>query len=141
MAAETGHLVLSTLHTSDAVESLTRLLSFFEPHQHNSLRQSMAQSICAVISQRLVPRISGEGMAAAHEIMINTAAVKELILSGESFHQIQELIRNGNSAYGMQTFDQSLIELYQTGVISQAEALAQASHKADMELAMSGVSA
>lgn len=141
MAAETGHLVMSTLHTSDAVESLNRLLSYFEPHQHSNLRQVMAHSICAVISQRLVSKLDGKGMAAAHEILINTVGVKELILNGSDFTPIHDIIANGSSSYGMQTFDQSLIQLYQSGVITKTEALAQASNQANMELAMTGVSA
>ena len=141
MAAETGHLVMSTLHTSDAVESLTRLLSYFEVHQHKNLKQVLAHSLNAVISQRLIPKMDGKGMIAAHEILINTAAVREQIINGDSFSPIHTLIAQGTSSYGMQSFDQSLVNLYQTGVISKDIALAQASNRANMELAMSGVSA
>lgn len=141
MAAETGHLVLSTLHTSDAVESLTRLMSYFEPHQHRNLRQILASSLRAVISQRLVPKLDGKGLVAALEIMVNTATVKDTILNGDTFDPIKDYMHNGGDTYGMQTFDQALLHLYQQGVITRDEALRQASNKDNMALLMSGVSA
>lgn len=139
-AADTGHLVFSTLHTLDAVETLTRLLSFFPPHQHASLRMQLAHTLKAVVSQRLVPRIDGKGQAAAVEVMINSGTIKDCIVAGESFGQIYNAIRDGGDVYGMQTFDQSLLELYHAKVISRQEALRQATSRSDMELALQGVS-
>ncbi len=141
MAAETGHLVMSTLHTIDAVESLTRLMSYFEPHQHNALRQMMASSLKAVVSQRLVPRIDGRGLAAALEIMVVNSTVKDVILKGDHFASLIPVLEQGGDTYGMQTFDDSLLELYHAGLISRDEALSQASRRDDLALKMRGVSA
>lgn len=141
MAAETGHLVMSTMHTIDAVESLTRLMSYFEPHRHNSLKQMLASSLKAVISQRLVPRVDGRGLAAALEVMICNSTVKDTILNGDHFSSLYNVIAQGGDTYGMQTFDDSLLELYHAGLISRDEALSQASHREDLALKMRGVSA
>ena len=140
MAAETGHLVLSTMHTIDAAESLTRALGYFEPHQHPSVRHMLASTLRAVISQRLVPRVDGKGLVAAHEVMLGNASVRDVILNGGSFLMLQNLIANGRDTYGMMTFDDSLFALYQNHIISRKEALAQASHRDNMLLRMQGVS-
>lgn len=139
MAAETGHLVMSTLHTNDAVESLSRLMSYFPPHQHTALRQMLGHTLRAVISQRLVPKIDGRGQVAALEVMISTATVKEVIQKSERFDSLYGTIRNSGEGYGMQSFDGSLLGLYQSGVISRETALAQATHRNDLELRMRGV--
>jgi len=138
-AADTGHLVVSTLHTHDAVESLTRLLSFFPPHQHQSIKILLAQNLKAVVSQRLVHRLDGKGQAAAVEIMINTGTIKDSIMNDDTFDSIYTAIREGGDIYGMQSFDQSLLDLYHAHIISRQECLAQASGKSDMELALQGV--
>jgi len=138
MAAETGHLVLSTLHTTDASETLTRLISHFPPHQHQILRQMIASTLVAVVSQRLVLRIDGKARVAAHEILINNATVRDVIMKNGSFDDLHTIISNGES-YGMQTFDDALFALYQSGAISKEQALAQASRRDNMKLKMRGV--
>ncbi len=139
MAAETGHLVLSTLHTQDAVETMTRIMSFFPPDQHAFVRMLLASTLRSIISQRLVPRRNTQGMIAAFEIMVANAMVRDVILKSPSFHAIQDAIREGQKTYGMQTFDQSLLALYEAGAISREQALAQASQKNDMMLRLNGI--
>lgn len=139
MAAETGHLVLSTLHTKDAVDSLTRLMSFFSPHQHHNIRLQLASSLQMVISQRLVPRRDEGGRCAAIEILVANSYIREIIQSGESFSGINEAIKKGNKNYGMQTFDQSLYQLYKEGTISRDQAINQATSRENMKLLMSGI--
>lgn len=141
MAAETGHLVLSTLHTIDAVESLTRLISYFPSDQHGNIRQMLSRCLKAVVSQRLVSRLDKKGLIAAHEILVSTANVRGHIEKGNDLHGLYGLISNGNESYGMQTFDDSLLNLFREGIISQEEALAQASLRNDMLLKMRGVNA
>jgi twitching motility protein PilT len=141
MAAETGHLVLSTLHTSDAVESLTRILSFFPPHAHSNLRQVLANALLAVISQRLVRTADGKGMTAANEILISNANVKETILKTEDFGSLHKIIEEGQDTYGMLSFDHCLYELYHAGIITYEEALAQASRRDNLLLKIRGVGA
>lgn len=139
MAAETGHLVMSTLHTIDAVEALSRLMSYFPPHQHSALRQMLAHTLKAVISQRLVPRADGRGQVAAFEILTSNANVRDIIQRSEHFDVLHQVIRTSGDAYDMQSFDQSLFELYQQGIIEREEALRQATRAADLELLMRGV--
>ncbi len=139
MAAETGHLVLSTLHTLDAVETMTRLLSYFPPHQHQALRIMLSTTLRAVISQRLVPRKDNKSLAAAFEILVGNAQVKECILKGEDFEKLHDAMRDGVETYGMCSFDQSLMELYKNGIISRETALSYASRKEDLRLRISGV--
>lgn len=139
MAAETGHLVMSTLHTNDAVEALSRLMSYFPPHAHTSLRQMLAHTLRAVVSQRLVPKIDGRGQVAAIEVMIGNATVRDIIQKSEHFDALYAAVRSGGNTYGMQSFDQSLFELYQSGIISKQTALSQATQKGDLELKMRGV--
>ena len=139
MAAETGHLVLSTLHTADAVESITRLMSYFPPHQHTSLRLMLSQSLRAVVSQRLVNRADRKGLVAAHEILIVNALVEEQILKAESFERLKDAIANGVDSSEMRTFDQSLIDLVLREVITEEEAINHATNRKDMQLQLSGV--
>lgn len=141
MAAETGHLVFSTLHTIDAVETMTRLMSYFPPHQHPSLRQMLASTLKSVISQRLVPRSDGRGLAAANEILVVNATAREIIHKAENFSGLHTVIANGGDTYGMQSFDDSLMQLTQDGVITREQALAQASRRDNMLLKMRGVGA
>lgn len=140
-AAETGHLVLSTLHTSDAVESLTRLMSYFEPHKHANIRQMLAQSLRAVLSQRLVPRRDGRGLIAAIEVMMVNATVREAILRSQDFTALHNVIATGGDQYGMQSFDQALLLLYQQGIITRECAISQSTHRSDFELKLRGVNA
>lgn len=141
MAAETGHLVMSTLHTSDAVESLTRMMSYFPPHQHKAIRMSLSACLKAVVSQRLVVKKDNKGRVAAVEIMIANAFVRECILEGENFLPLHDSIKKGSETYGMQSFDQSLLKLHAAGIITMEEALKEATNRADMDLQLRGIGA
>ena len=138
-AAETGHLVLSTLHTTDAAESVNRIVTSFEPHMQSQTRVQLASLLRGVISQRLVPRIDGRGRVPAVEVLVNTARVKELVLDGSRFREFREAIAQGHDNYGMQTFDQSLLWLYHSGYISLEEALHNATNPDDFKLRVSGI--
>src|SRR5690606_7140371 len=105
-AANTGHLVISTLHTTDAPRTISRIISFFPPHEHPEVRALLSDALRAVVSMRLVPRADGSGRVPAVEIMINTAAIADRIRTGEDLHTLTDLIADGRSQYGMQTFDQ-----------------------------------
>jgi twitching motility protein PilT len=132
-AAETGHLVLSTLHTIDAVETVNRIIDFFPPHHHQQVRAMLAGALRGVISQRLVPTIDGEGRAPACEVLTMTGRVRDLISNPAETGKLGEVIAEG-SYYGMQTFDQALLKHYQDGVISMEEALKAATHPHDFKL-------
>jgi twitching motility protein PilT len=138
-AAETGHLVLSTLHTSDAAESLTRMLGLFSPAEASAVRLSLASSLVGIISQRLVPRSDGQGMMAAVEVLVGTSAVKEQLLKAVDLNGLRQLIREGRDTYGMQTFDDAIASLVTSGVISRDTALSYATSKSELELRLSGV--
>lgn len=138
-AAETGHLVLSTLHTSDASETITRLVTAFPPHMRGQVRMQLSGMLKAVVSQRLVPRKDGKGRVAAVEVMVSTARIRELILDETKFRELHETIAKGHDSYGMQTFDQSLMALLQQGLISYDEALLQATNRDDFALRVSGI--
>ncbi len=138
-AAETGHLVLSTLHTIDATETVNRIVGAFPPHQQKQTRVQLAGLIKAVISQRLVPRADGRGRVPALEIMVSTGRIRELIMDAERTLEIPEAIAKGNVNYGMQTFDQSLMALLRRGFITYDEALLQSSNPDDFALRFSGI--
>ncbi len=140
LAASTGHLVLGTLHTSDAPETLNRILTVFPPHQHAQLRMQLASTLCAVVSQRLLTRKDGMGRVPAIELMINTERVRELLHDPNGIDLLHDAIAQGHSAYGMQTFDQSLMGLLQHGFIDLNEALANCTHRDDFLLRLRGVS-
>jgi len=140
-AAETGHLVLSTLHTVDAPETINRVISAFPPHQHKQIRMQLAGNLRSVLSQRLLKRADGRGRVAAMEILITTAHIRELITEGALAHDIREAVAAGHTNYGMQTFDQSLMALMQRGLISRDEALANCTNRDDFLLRLSGVQA
>lgn len=137
-AAETGHLVLATLHTTDCTETITRLISVFPPHQQAQIRLMTAGLLAGVISQRLVPTKDG-GRIAAIEAMVSTARIRELITDETRFREIREAIEHGRDTYGMQSFDQSLMDLLNRGVISYEEALLQSSNADDFALKVSGI--
>jgi len=139
-AAETGHLVLSTLHTIDATESINRIVSVFPPHQQRQIRSQLSGVLKAAISQRLVPRADGQGRVPAVEILRSTARVRELIDDKEKTKQLPEAIQHGFVAYGMQSFDQSLMGLLKRKLITFEEALLQCSNPDDFKLKLSGVS-
>jgi twitching motility protein PilT len=130
---------MSTLHTTDASESVSRILSAFPPHQRDQARHQFANMFKGVVSQRLVPRADGRGRVPAVEIMLSTARIRELILENATARTITENIAKGFVAYGMQTFDQSLLNLLQGGMITYEEALHQCSNPDDFALRVSGV--
>ncbi len=139
-AAETGHLVLSTLHTLDAKETVNRLIGMFNLEVREQIRQMLAGTLVAIFSQRLLPRIDRKGSVPAVEVLINTGAIKEALLDPNRLDEIPDLLAKGKSAYGSQTFDQHLEELYRKGVIDFQTALLYASKPADLELKLSGIS-
>jgi twitching motility protein PilT len=139
-AAETGHLVLSTLHTLDAGETINRIVASFPPFQQKQIRLQLASVLKAVISQRLVPRADGSGRVPAAEVLLNTARVREYIEDKDKTRKIREAIQQGFVSYGMQTFDQSLMGLLKENLITLDEALRQASNPDDFALRVRGVS-
>jgi len=138
-AAETGHLVLSTLHTLDATETITRIVSSFPSHQQKSVRIQLAGILKAVISMRLVRAAKGAGRVAAIEVLVSTATIRDHILTEEKTYMIREAIAAGTSQYGMQTFDQSLFQLFQSNQISMEEALHNATNSDEFRMRVSGI--
>ena len=138
-AAETGHLVFSTLHTLDAVETINRIISVFPPPEQKQIRLQMAAVLKAVISQRLVRKADGTGRVPAVEVLIATEYIRECIITPEKTRLIHEALQAGVSQYGMQTFDQSLYELYQQGLITYETALENASKPDDFKLRVQGI--
>lgn len=132
-AAETGHLVFSTVHTTDAQRTIARLISVFDPAEQAATRLRLSESLRAVISQRLLPRADGSGRAVAVEVMRNTATISECIADPDRTAEIRDFIAAGRSQYGMQTFDQHLMELYGSGVLSLEVAKSAATSPADFE--------
>jgi twitching motility protein PilT len=139
LAAETGHLVFSTLHTLDATETVNRIISVFPPHHQKQIRIQLAQVLKAVISLRLMPRADGIGRVPAAEVMIVTPYIRECIENKEKTKYIREQIALGTSQYGMQTFDQSLFYLYKGGLITLEEAMKRASNPDEFKLRLQGV--
>jgi twitching motility protein PilT len=139
-AAETGHLVFSTLHTLDATETVNRIISAFPPYQQKQVRLQLGSVLRAVISQRLVPRADGKGRVPAIEVLLATGRVRELIEDKDRTKEIPEAIAQGHVSYGMQTFDQSLMGLLKSGLVSYEEALRQATNPDDFALRVSGIS-
>jgi twitching motility protein PilT len=138
-AAETGHLVMSTLHTSDATETINRVISVFPPHQQPQVRIQLATVIEGIISMRLVPRADGRGRIPAIEICVATQIIRELILDKDRTKEINKHIGEGLSQYGMQTFDQSLMVLYKKELITYEEALKQSTSPDDFALKVGGI--
>jgi twitching motility protein PilT len=139
LAAETGHLVFSTLHTLDATETVNRIISVFPPHHQKQIRIQLSQVLKSVISLRLVPRADGMGRVPAAEVLISTAYIRECIENKEKTKYIREQIALGTSQYGMQTFDQSLFQLYKSGLITLDEALKRATNPDEFRLKIQGV--
>ncbi len=139
-AAETGHLVMSTLHTLDAGETINRIISSFPPHQQKQIRIQLGSVLKGVVSQRLVPRADGKGRVAAVEIMKATSRIKEMIEDKDRTKEIPDAIAQGNISYGMQTFDQSLMQLVRGNIVTYQEALKQATNPDDFALRFQGVS-
>jgi twitching motility protein PilT len=139
LAAETGHLVLSTLHTLDAPETINRIISIFPPHHQKQIRIQLASVLKAVISMRLIPRADGNGRVPAVEILINTPFIEDCIVNPEKTKLVKDAIADGVSQYGMQTFDQSLFFLYQKGLITYDEALKWTTNPDEFKLKKIGV--
>jgi twitching motility protein PilT len=138
-AAETGHLVLSTLHTLDATETVNRIISVFPPHQQKQIRLQLAAVLKSVISMRLVPRADGKGRVPAVEVLRTTAYIRDCIENKEKTKMIRDAIAAGSSQYGMQTFDQSLYRLYKQDLISFEEALRQSTNPDEFKLKVAGI--
>jgi twitching motility protein PilT len=138
-AAETGHLVFSTLHTLDATETINRIIAVFPPHQQKQIRLQLGAVLKAAISLRLMPRADGLGRVPAAEILIRTNYVRECIENKEKTKYIKDAIQQGTSQYGMQTFDQSLYSLYKSGLITLEEALKRATNPNEFKLKIQGI--
>ncbi len=138
-AAETGHLVLSTLHTIDAMETVNRIVSVFPPYQQKQIRIQLAGVIKAIVSQRLIQTKDGKGRVPAVEVMVTTSRIRECIEDKEKTKEISDAISKGYTTYGMQTFDQSILGLLNKGLISYEEAMKQASNPADFALKVKGI--
>jgi twitching motility protein PilT len=139
-AAETGHLVFSTLHTLDATETINRVISVFPPHQQKQIRLQLASVLKAAIAQRLIPRTDGSSRVPAVEVLIATPFVRDCIVDKEKTHLIKGAIAQGTSQYGMQSFDQSIFSLFSQGLVTYEEALRWASNVDEFKLRVQGVS-
>jgi len=139
LAAETGHLVFSTLHTLDATETIQRIIAVFPPPEQKQIRLQLAATLKAVVSQRLVRRADDKGRVPAVEVMIMTAYIRDCIINPDKTRLIHDAISAGTSQYGMQTFDQSLYDLYVRELISYEEALIRASNPDDFKLRIQGI--
>ncbi|GMV43775.1 MAG: twitching motility protein PilT [Myxococcales bacterium] len=138
-AAETGHLVISTLHTIDAVETVNRVVAVFPTEQQRLVRSQLASMLRGVISQRLVPRKDDQGRVPACEVLVSTQLVRDLIEDPDRTPELRDAIAGGGATYGMQTFDQSLMALMRQGLITYEEALAQSTTPSDFALRASGI--
>jgi twitching motility protein PilT len=138
-AAETGHLVMSTLHTLDATETINRIISVFPPYQQKQVRLQLAAILKAVISQRLVPRADGKGRVPALEVLMSTARVRECIADKDRTKEISDAIAKGFTTYGMQTFDQSLMQHVKSDLVTYEEALKHVSNPDDFALRFRGI--
>ena len=138
-AAETGHLVMSTLHTLDATETINRIISVFPPYQQKQVRLQLATILKAVVSQRLVPRADGNGRVPALEVLVSTAFVRECIGDKDRTKEIPEVISKGYTSYGMQTFDQSLMQLVKDELVTYDEALKHVTNPDDFALRFRGI--
>jgi twitching motility protein PilT len=139
LAAETGHLVFSTLHTLDATETINRIIAVFPPHQQRQVRIQLASVLKAAVSQRLMPRADGLGRVPAVEVMVSTAFIRDAIVDKDKTALIHGAIAAGTSQYGMQTFDQSIFGLYQQGLVTLEEALRWASNVDEFKLKVQGI--
>ena len=138
-AADTGHMVFSTLHTMDATQTINRILSFYPPHEQADIRFQLSTALQAVVCLRLVPRADKPGRIPATEILVNSAAVSENIRDASKALAIPDLIREGTVQYGMQSFDQSLLNWYKQGVISYESALFASSSPSEFALRVQGI--
>ncbi len=140
LAAETGHMVFSTLHTMDAPETIQRIIAVFPPPEQKQIRMQLASTLRAIISQRLVRRADGIGRAPAVEVLVSTEYIKDCIINPDKTRMIHDAVAAGVSQYGMQTFDQSLYDLYSQGLITLEEALANSTNPDEFKLRIAGIS-
>ncbi|HVB35012.1 MAG TPA: type IV pilus twitching motility protein PilT [Patescibacteria group bacterium] len=140
LAAETGHLVLSTLHTLDAAETIQRIIAVFPPNEQKQIRHQLASTLKAVVSQRLMRRSDGKGRVPAVEVLVTTAYIRDCITNPDKTSLVHDAIAAGTSQYGMQTFDQSIYDLLQKGLITYDEALAGATNPGEFKLRVEGIS-
>jgi twitching motility protein PilT len=139
VAAETGHLVLSTLHTIDSTETINRIIAVFPPYQHKQVRMQLSSVLKGVISMRLIPKADGKGRVPAVEVLVATAMIKDCVLDPDKTKTIPDVIEQGALHYGMQTFDQSILGLYKSGLITYEEALRRATNPDDFVLKVKGI--
>jgi twitching motility protein PilT len=139
MAADTGHLVMSTLHTPDATQTINRIISFFPLQEHEEVRYLLSSNLAAIVSLRLIPRKDGMGRVPAAEVMINTATIKEYIRDSSKTPYIHKAIAEGVNQYGMQTFDQDLLRLYRDEKISFEDAVQNCTNPTEFELRVKGI--
>jgi twitching motility protein PilT len=138
-AAETGHLVMSTLHTLNATETVTRIITAFPPYHQKQVRLQLAGILKGVVSQRLVPRADGKGRVPAVEVLVSTARVRECIVERDKTSELQDAISKGVTSYGMQSFDQSLMFLLNESLITYDEALKHCTNPDDFALRVKGI--
>lgn len=138
-AANSGHLVFATLHTTNAVQTIQRILTFFPAHQHSEVRSMLAENLHGVVSLRLIERANGAGRLPACEVMVSTEAIRDYLQSPDTLEEIAELIAEGGTQYGMQSFDQSLMRLLGEGHITEEEAMAHASNPSEFALRLRGI--
>lgn len=138
-AADTGHLVMTSLHTLNVVETITRIISFFPPHQHQQIRLLLAGTLKAIICQRLLRRSDSPGRVPAVEVMVNSGAIRECIIDPDKTINIPDFIEQGGTQYGMQTFDQSIMKLHKDGLVSFEEAMENATNPDDFDLRLKGI--
>jgi twitching motility protein PilT len=139
LAAETGHLVLSTLHTLDATETINRIVAVFPPHYQKQVRTQLASVLRAVVSMRLLPRLDGKGRVPAVEVLIATPFIRDCIMDKDKTHLIPGAIAQGTSQYGMQSFDQSIFSLFEQKLVSYEEAMRWASNVDEFKLKVQGI--
>jgi twitching motility protein PilT len=140
-AANTGHLLMSTLHTIDAAQTVNRVISFFPTHQHQEVRLLLASCLQAIVSMRLIPRADGQGRVPAVEVLLCTPTIQEYIIDPEKTVMIRQAIQEGHLQYGMQTFDQSLMKLYREGLITYDDALTNSTSPDEFSLRVKGIEA
>jgi twitching motility protein PilT len=138
-AAETGHLVMSTLHTINAVQTVERILGFFPPHQHEEVRMQLSQVLEGVVSQRLLPRKNDQSRVPAVEIMLATPTIRDLLCEGKTL-ELHKAIYEGKHYYGTQTFHQSIVQLYKDGLITYEDAMGAADNPDELKLELRGIS-
>jgi twitching motility protein PilT len=139
-AADTGHMVFATIHTTNATDTIHRILSMYPPHQHDEVRLLLAECLAAIISLRLLPTKDGQGRVPAAEILINTGAVREYIMDKDKTDMIEQAIAEGHMQYHTQTFDQALLDLYSKEMISYEVAMGAATNPDDFDLKIRGIS-